>query len=171
MKKPFGDQVTDFPHQYRTIRDPLKSVPGPLLGRLTGFYITFLEFAGHRATTVAALHKRYGRVVRLAPDQLSFASPEALKDIYGANSKFTKGPIYESLGFKGVFTTREQSEYRVMKKRVVPSFNPASLNELEPIVHRQVGNLIKCFDKRVDMPLDVLPWFRMLALGVVGKNT
>lgn len=148
----------------------MKSVPGPLLGRLTGFYITFLEFAGHRATTVAALHRKHGRVVRLAPDQLSFASPEALKDIYGANSKFTKGPIYDSLGFKGVFTTREQSEYRAMKKRVVPSFNPASLNELEPIVHRQVANLIKCLDKRVDMPLDVLPWFRMLALGVVGKN-
>jgi hypothetical protein len=109
-------------------------------------------------------------VVRVAPDQLCFASPEALKDIYGANSKFTKAPIYDSLGFKGVFTTRNKDEYRVMKKRVIPSFNPASLSELEPVVHRQVANLIKCFDKRVDTPLDVLPWFRMLALGVVGKK-
>jgi len=114
-----------------------------MLGRLTGFYITFLEFSGHRATTVQRFHQRYGRVIRVAPDQLCFSSPEALKDIHGANSKFTKAPIYDSLGFKGVFTTRDKDEYRVMKKRVVPSFNPASLTELEPIAHRQVANLLR----------------------------
>ena len=116
------------------------------------------------------LHKKYGRVVRVAPNQLCFASPEALKEIYGANSKYSKAPIYDTLGFKSTFTTRDREEYRTMKKRIVSSFSPAAIAEIEPSVHRQVANLIKCLDKRVDEPLDILPWFRMVALSVVGKK-
>ncbi|KAJ9606301.1 hypothetical protein H2200_009262 [Cladophialophora chaetospira] len=155
---------------YKNFKDPLRSIPGPLLGRLTGLWITLIEFSGNRSTTVHELHKKYGPVVRLAPNQLSFATTQALKDIYGANSNYTKAPIYETLGFKSTFTTRDRDEYRGMKKRIIPSFSPASIREMEPLVHRQLANLIKCFDKRVDAPLDILPWFRMLALGVVGEG-
>ena len=128
-----------------------------------------LELSGNRATTIHKLHLKHGPVVRLAPDELSFASPQALKDIYGANSGFAKAPIYDSMGFKSTFTTRDQEQYRGMKKRIVSSFSPAAVAEIEPCIYRQVGHLIKCFDKRVDTALDVLPWFRMLALGVVGE--
>lgn len=107
--------------------------------------------------------------MRVAPNQLCFASPEALKDIYAANSRLTKAPVYQTLGFRSTFTTIDRHDYRLMKKRILPSFSPAFVAGLEPIVQRQVANLIKCYDKRVDQPLDVLPWFRMLALGVVGK--
>jgi hypothetical protein len=94
-----------------------------------------------------------------------------MKDIYGATSKYEKAPIYDSLGFLSVFTTRNRDEYRVMKKRIVSSFSQASVDGMEQSVHRQIANLIGCFDKRLDVPLDVLPWFRMLALGVVGEKS
>jgi hypothetical protein len=105
----------------------------------------------------------------VAPDQLCFASPEALKDIYGANSRLIKAPVYQTLGFRSTFTTIDRHDYRLMKKRILPSFSPAFVAGIEPIVQRQVNNLIKCLDKRVDMALDVLPWFRMYALSVVGE--
>jgi hypothetical protein len=128
-----------------------------------------LQLSGNRATTVHELHKRYGPVIRLGPQELSFASPQALKEIYAANSPFVKGPSYDSMGFQSTFTTRNRDNYRVMKKRILPSFNAASVKELEPVVRRQVANLVKCLDKRVDVPLGLLAWLRMLALGVVGK--
>ncbi|KAH8891580.1 cytochrome P450 [Thozetella sp. PMI_491] len=155
---------------YRYFNDPLRSVPGPFLAKFTGAWVLFLDLSGKRSTTIHELHKKYGHVVRVGPKQLCFASPRALKDIYGANSKYPKAPIYEALGFKSVFTTRNRDDYRVMKKRILPSFSPAAVAEIEPFVHRQVENLIKCLDKRVDEPLDILPWFRMLALGVVGEK-
>lgn len=40
---------------------------------------------------------------------------------------------------------------------------------MENMVHNHVANLVKCFDKRLDISLDVLPWFRMFALSVVGE--
>lgn len=109
--------------------------------------------------------------MRVAPNQVCFASPEALKEIYNANSKFIKAPIYQTLGFRSTFTTIDRHEYRVMKKRILPSFSPAFVTGLEPIVQNQVKNLIRCIAKRTDKPLDILPWFRMFALGVVGKRS
>jgi cytochrome P450 len=147
----------------------MRSIPGPFLARLTGAWVVILDLSGKRGATIHKLHQKYGHAVRIAPNQVSFASPQAVKDIYGATSKFTKAPIYDSLGFKSVFTTRNKDEYRGMKKRILPSFSQAAVDEMEPSVHRQIANLIKCFDKRVETPLDVLPWFRMLALGVVGE--
>jgi hypothetical protein len=154
---------------YRWYTDPLRSVPGPFLAKWTGLWIMILDLSGNRGITIHALHKKYGPVVRVSPTQLCFASPEAMKDIYSANSKFPKAPVYDSLGFQSTFTTRDQQTYRGMKKRIIPSFSPSATSALEPVLHRQIGNLVKCFDKRVDEPLDVLPWFRMLALSVVGK--
>lgn len=78
--------------------------------------------------------------------------------------------MYDSLGFKSTFTTRNRDEYRVMKKRIIPSFSPAAVAEMENTVHQQLEMLVKCFDKRLDETLDVLPWFRMLALGIVGMS-
>lgn len=77
--------------------------------------------------------------------------------------------MYESLGQKGIFTIRDRDEYRVAKKRVVPSFSQASIAQMEAMVHSHVTALVKCVDKRLNVPLDVLPWFRMFALSVVGK--
>lgn len=136
---------------------------------MTGAWIVLLDLSGSRSTTIHDLHLKHGHVVRIAPDQLSFSSTRALKDIYGANSKYTKAEIYESLGQKGIFTTRDRDEYRVAKKRVVPCFSQSSIAQMEDMVHSHVADLVKCFDKRLGISLDVLPWFRMFALSVVGK--
>lgn len=119
--------------------------------------------------TIHQLHKKHGRIVRIAPNQLCFTSPKALKDIYGTNSRLEKAPIYATLGFRSTFTTIDRHDYRAMKKRILPSFSPAFIETLEPNVHRQVANLVKCLDKRLNAPLDILPWLRMMTLNIVGK--
>lgn len=135
-----------------------------------GAWMLYIDLSGQRSATVHRLHKIYGPAVHVGPSEVCFASPAALKDIYGANSKYPKAPVYDSLGFRSTFTTRNRDEYRGMKKRIVPSFSSTSISDIEPIVHRQLDLLVKSFDKRVGQPLNVLPWFRMLALGIVGKR-
>ncbi|VUC35651.1 unnamed protein product [Clonostachys rosea] len=155
---------------YRYLTDPLKRVPGPFIAKFTGAWMLYIDLSGQRSATVHRLHKIYGPAVRVGPSEVCFASPAALKEIYGANSKYFKAPVYDSLGFRSTFTTRNRDEYREMKKRIVSSFSSTSISEIEPVVHRQLDLLVKGFDKRVDQPLNVLPWFRMLALGVVGEG-
>jgi secreted PhoX family phosphatase len=49
---------------------------------MTPAYLSIVERAGQRAFWVHSLHKQYGPVVRIAPNELSFATAHAAWDIY-----------------------------------------------------------------------------------------
>lgn len=68
----------------------LYKYPGPALASLTDWW-RFFDVLGRRPDlTQIKLHQRHGEIVRLGPNALSFASPLALKTIYGLNKGFTK---------------------------------------------------------------------------------
>lgn len=68
----------------------LNKYPGPFLASFTDWW-RFWDVYGRRTeVTHQILHKKYGEVVRLGPNMLSFANPEALKTIYGLNKGFIK---------------------------------------------------------------------------------
>lgn len=68
----------------------LNRYPGPLLASLTDWW-RFWDVYGRRPEiTHQKLHAKYGDVVRLGPNTLSFADPKALGTIYGLNKGFSK---------------------------------------------------------------------------------
>ncbi len=64
--------------------------PGPFLSNFTDAWRFFSVLSGKSQLTLRTLHDRYGDIVRLGPNSLSFSSPEALKAIYGLNVRLTK---------------------------------------------------------------------------------
>ncbi len=64
------------------MRSPLRQFPGPLLARLSNAWLIAVTFSGRRAFIIHSLHQRYGPVVRIAPNELCFASAAAAHDIY-----------------------------------------------------------------------------------------
>lgn len=64
--------------------------PGPFLASLTDGWRFWVVFGRRPETTHRLLHKKYGDVVRLGPNTLSFSGPRALKSIYGLNMGFIK---------------------------------------------------------------------------------
>jgi benzoate 4-monooxygenase len=53
------------------------------LAALTDFWIVSKSLSRKRYLAVAAAHKKYGSVVRLAPNHISFTDPIAFKQIHG----------------------------------------------------------------------------------------
>lgn len=71
-------------------RNGLHRYPGPVLAKFTNLW-RFLDVRSrHSEITHIGLHRKYGDVVRLGPNTLSFSSPSAIKVIYGLNKGFTK---------------------------------------------------------------------------------
>lgn len=68
----------------------LNRYPGPFLGSLTDWWRFFDVYRRRPERTHIALHEKYGPVVRLGPNTLSFSDPDALKTIYGLNKGFIK---------------------------------------------------------------------------------
>ena len=68
---------------YNVFFHPLRQFPGPLHRRASALPWAFSVFTGKNAFAVQKLHDKYGPVVRIAPEHLSFTDPAAWKDIYG----------------------------------------------------------------------------------------
>ena len=61
----------------------LSSVPGPFLARFSESWRNYHYFRGTWATDIVALHEKYGKVVRIAPNEVSFVDRDGLRALYG----------------------------------------------------------------------------------------
>ncbi|CAK7204364.1 hypothetical protein SEUCBS139899_007120 [Sporothrix eucalyptigena] len=106
----------------RALRSPLRRIPGPPISLFTSAVLRYHELRCHRTTYVHALHKRYGPVVRLAPDEVSFSSAAAVKDIYNtAGSGYDKTDFYDLFtvyGRRTMFTTLDK-ETHARRRRIL----------------------------------------------------
>lgn len=61
----------------------LSNVPGPKLASISQIWRNIRYFGGSWHDDVVSLHKKYGKVVRIAPNEVSFVDATALKSLYG----------------------------------------------------------------------------------------
>jgi hypothetical protein len=65
------------------LRDPLRSVPGPTLAQWSRLWMVYHSQKGDMHRTMLDLHKKYGPLVRTAPNEVSTIDLDATKAIYG----------------------------------------------------------------------------------------
>lgn len=75
---------------YNRYHRGLSKYPGPFLASLTDWWRFVDVWKRRPEVTHIKLHEKYGDVVRLGPNTLSFANPAAPKAIYGLNKGFIK---------------------------------------------------------------------------------
>lgn len=61
----------------------LRQVPGPFLARFSQAWRNIRYFKGSWLQDVIDLHEKYGNVVRIAPNEVSFVDRDALRTLYG----------------------------------------------------------------------------------------
>jgi len=80
---------------YRAILAPLSKLPGPKYSLVTDLWLMSKEFSSKRREYIHQLHEQFGPVVRLGPNEVSFTSLEALKEIYtSGGSGYDKTEFY-----------------------------------------------------------------------------
>ena len=68
---------------YSTFFHKLSSVPGPIAARYTELWRTRRYFLGKWHEDIVELHRRYGPVVRIAPNEVAFVDKKAMIQLYG----------------------------------------------------------------------------------------
>ena len=66
---------------------------GPLLASFTDLWRCCYAYTHMNRPPMLDLHEKYGEIVRVGPNTLSFGHPEAIKDIYGAGKAWDKVPL------------------------------------------------------------------------------
>ncbi|KAK5447930.1 hypothetical protein LTS15_009429 [Exophiala xenobiotica] len=142
-----------------------------------------------RSAHVQAAHEKYGNIVRIQPNHISFIEPRAAKDIYGFQSKMLKDDFYETFAapdqeghtFKSIVNTPDREEHSRKRKYISNAFAQRTVVNLDPLVNRGVANLVKQFDtiavsgppKWPGAPRDgftnLYRWINLLAYDIVGE--
>ena len=78
----------------------LSNIPGPLLAKISDLWRAYLQNLGDYPTTLSGVHRKYGSVVRLGPNNVSVSDASAVSTIYSLHGEFTKvgSPHSSSLG-------------------------------------------------------------------------
>jgi len=68
----------------------IQDVPGPFLAKFTNLWYLYECRRCRRYLTVHNAHAKYGKLVRVQPNQVSIADPDAIPVIYGHGTGFLK---------------------------------------------------------------------------------
>ncbi|KAI3391747.1 hypothetical protein diail_6841 [Diaporthe ilicicola] len=144
--------LAGFTIMYSLIRaatSPLRSVPGPFAARFNRLYYLQKVWTGELPRLNIDLHRRYGPVVRLAPNEYSLDDPATVKTIYGLGTAFTKGPWYTASGlpFKkdwNIFQMPENDSHIENRNKMAGLYTMSSLVKMES----QVDDCIALIETR-----------------------
>ncbi|KAF8191518.1 benzoate para-hydroxylase [Mycena galopus ATCC 62051] len=149
-------------------------IPGPFLARWTHLWLAYQAYRGRRYKAVHAAHLRYGRLVRIAPNHISVASPEALSVIYGQGPRApAKSAYYDSFvcnGKPSIFSTRDRQDHSTKRRVVSHAFSSTALQEFIPLIHSTIGNFTDRMDEFCSKGeyFDLLLWVNYLAFDILS---
>ncbi|KAI9029155.1 cytochrome P450 [Hyaloraphidium curvatum] len=155
----------------------LAHLPGPLHTRSP--LLTFVSLLpamprGKVAEHTAALVRKYGPIVRTAPNRVSCADPALLSAAMATSDGFLKDPrIYlpGAGGVRDLFATIERDAHRAMRRKLSPAFSVRSLAAMQPIVAGVVEEFVAKLDGMAERgeQADFLKLFGLATGEVIGE--
>lgn len=85
---------------YARLFHPLARIPGPWLASVSRLWIVLHTKYGDMEHKQRALHKKYGPLIRIAPDECACSDPQAIKLLYRTQRPLTKTDFYPVWGNK-----------------------------------------------------------------------
>jgi hypothetical protein len=159
----------------------LQKYPGPFLAAYTNWWRFFENLSRQTEQTYIKLHRRYGDIVRVGPNVLSFADPCAIKIIYGLNKGFVKTDFYivQQAVSKGqrlpsLFSSTDENYHAKYRRCVNAAFAMTSLVSYEPLVDNTTRVFLQQTEKlfaRTGAVCNFSRWLQYYAFDVIGELT
>lgn len=134
---------------YNVYFHPLSAFPGPWLSRASRLPHVVSLLRGRSHKYVLEGHRRYGAVVRIAPNELAFADARAWNDIMG-HRKPDEPEMGKALHFYRPFdgtpltiVTETREAHSRLRRALAYGFSERSLKEQQPIIKGYIDLLMK----------------------------
>ncbi|KAF6799538.1 hypothetical protein CMUS01_15621 [Colletotrichum musicola] len=125
----------------------MRKIPGPWYLKLTTAFVKYHEFAGTKRGWVHGLHLKYGPVVQLGRNEISFASYTAAKQIYSSgNKEFRKTELYslfEQEGHINLFTALDPEKHSEIRRSLADRYSNS--NVLRPKIMDAIADRAAVF--------------------------
>lgn len=136
-----------------------------MLHKVTRLPYIFFLLRGTVHRHLQRLHERYGNVVRVQPNEVSFLQPAAWRDIYG-NKSWEREPLFfgpEVVGKGGLIRGAGKENHARVRKFFSPAFSDRAVRDQEPIFQKHADRLVAIIRHMVErgeaVPLSLLYLF------------
>ncbi|OTA98779.1 hypothetical protein M426DRAFT_102820 [Hypoxylon sp. CI-4A] len=126
---------------------PLSKFPGPRIAAVSNIWYAYHWLSGRYPWAIEDVLRKYGPVVRIAPNELAFFTPQAFEDIYAPHNKnletFVKTNFQnrgKDLG--GIIWEEDPVRHREVARKLSPAFSTRSLRTMEPLVHKYMDYFV-----------------------------
>ncbi|KAJ3549268.1 hypothetical protein NM208_g587 [Fusarium decemcellulare] len=159
---------------YNVLFHPLRKYPGPILWASTRIFYTNMYLSGRGHVKILELHKRYGPVVRVAPDTLSYNHPDAWKEIRGHRKhgagEHGKDPIFQNMNLGNIIGANREDHAR-FRRVISHGFSAQAMLEQQPIIKAHVDTLFRALKEQCaggEKSLDIVAWYNYTTFDVIG---
>ncbi|KAK2616586.1 hypothetical protein QQS21_000409 [Conoideocrella luteorostrata] len=157
---------------------PLRRIPGPLFASFSNALYSWNFMSGRQPHRQLQLHEKYGPIVRVAPNEVSFSTASSWRDIYGPRKgvgPFIKSEFYDGGNFASeslsIVSERDPKNHAEMRKYLGTAFSDRTLKSQEPLV-------AECIDRFIDRlgeagqsaaGTDMTMWFSLTTFDIIGS--
>jgi cytochrome P450 len=155
---------------YNVYFHPLSNYPGPLLAAASSLWYHRALAQGTIAQDFLALHEKYGEIVRITPDELSYVNPENWREIYGKKPGKDKQELVKDQRYHDTvkpattLLTADWDEHSYYRKILSNTFSDRTLKEQEYVLHDFANLLIKKLHEECEegkKPLNMVDWWNV----------
>jgi len=165
---------------YNLYFHPLAKYPGPLIQCASPIPFGIRHTLGIQAFHTQTLHNKYGPIVRISPNHLSFTDVRAWKEIYGHVAGSRQGTEEMSKCKSFARPVDEQAvhiissgreEHTGLRRALANSFSDASMRGQGPLIGKYIDLLITKLHEQGEegrVPLNATNWFNCVTFDITG---
>lgn len=171
--------ATLFYGLYNLYLHPLRRYPGPPLHAAYRLPYVVANIRGKLPFAVLDMHRKYGPVVRIAPNELAFTDPEAWNDIYGLQGGRVQNPrdkaVYVAPASKdagepkGIMLAGDATHAR-LRRIYGPAFTPKAIEGLTDMLLKYSDLLVEQLRIAIgsEPVQDLSAWFNYTTFDLTG---
>lgn len=159
---------------YKLLLSPLRHIPGPKLGAITPFYLDCRYYFDSAVPFIKSLHRKYGSIVRVGPNEVVINDATHLGLIYGSRSTFRK-PDTAVLGYNhdhpNTFSAITREEHKQTRRQVAKVYTMSSILKNEPLnswIQDRLATTLDIIGSKRGAPVDIFAISGYFALDVVS---
>ncbi|KAL4881704.1 cytochrome P450 [Aspergillus karnatakaensis] len=125
---------------------PLAHIPGPRLAALTWWYEFYFDAIqpGQYVFKIQELHKQYGPIIRITPDEIHINDVGFLDTVYAPSMARKDKYVYQLRSLRvpgGVGTTADHNLHKVRRKSLTHFFSKKNILYLEGVITDKVDQM------------------------------
>ncbi|CAK4031641.1 Versicolorin B desaturase [Lecanosticta acicola] len=156
---------------YNILFHPLRSYPGPLSWTLSSIPLDYHTWRGTANRQILRLHQEHGPVVRLSPNELSYADAQIWKDVWAArNPEFPKRRTPMPPNGSYSILNAPKDHHARFRRLLAHAFSERGLRDQEPRIKQYVDLLVERLQEvaRTGQSTDIVDWYTRTVFDVIG---